>query len=195
MPIAWDEVLNYGGIPRKPEDVQKKIIFNLMAEKGYTDTWIEAKLLCRNNPEYGIKRKKPSAVEIIRLIHEVGGIAILAHPYLIDDVVRVDDRKISRDDFIDWLIAEGLDGIEASYTYDKTTYGGELTKEEIIQKVKKDYSNRVKIISGGSDYHADYKRTDQKVRDIGECGITYEYFSNNALLSKLEGGDQNEGTT
>lgn len=195
MPIAWDEVLNYGGIPRKPEDVQKKIIFNLMAEKGYTDTWIEAKLLCRNNPEYGIKRKKPSAVEIIRLIHEVGGIAILAHPYLIDDVVRVDDRKMSRDDFIDWLIAEGLDGIEASYTYDKTTYGGELTKEEIIQKVKKDYSNRVKIISGGSDYHADYKRMDQKVRNIGECGITYEYFSNNELLSKLKGGDQNERTT
>ena len=59
FPISWEEVLNYNDIPRKPEDVQKKIIFNLMAEKGYTETWSDAKLMIRNTPEYSVKREKP----------------------------------------------------------------------------------------------------------------------------------------
>ncbi|MGL4606571.1 MAG: PHP domain-containing protein [Eubacteriaceae bacterium] len=184
-PIEWEEVLNYDDIPRKPEDVQKKIIFNLMAEKGYTKTWSEAKLLVRNNPEFSVKREKPDPVEIIELAHETGGIAILAHPFLIDEMVETSLGKMTRAAYIDHLIEAGLDGIEASYTYDKTTYNGVMTKEEIIEKVKSSYENRVKIISGGSDYHADYKKTDKNVREIGECGITLEYFENNVWLNKL----------
>lgn len=183
--ISWDEVLNYDDIPRKQEDVQKKIIFNLMAEKGYTKTWSEAKLLIRNNPEYNVKREKPDAAEIIKLAHESGGIAILAHPYLIDENVQINGKKMTRAEYIDKLIDAGLDGIEASYTYDKTTYNGPLTKDEIIQKIKADYEHRVKIISGGSDYHADYKKTDKNVRTIGECGITLDYFNSNVLLGIL----------
>lgn len=184
-PITWDEVLNYDDIPRKPEDVQKKIIFNLMAEKGYTKTWSDAKLLVRNNPDISVKREKPDPLEIISLAHETGGIAILAHPYLIDEIVNTKDGIISRAEYIDKLIEGGLDGIEASYTYDKTTYNGKMTKDEIIKKIKTDYEGRVKIISGGSDYHADYKKTDKKVRSIGECGITLEYFENNEVLRNL----------
>ena len=82
-------------------------------------------------------------------------------------------------------IKGGLDGIEASYTYDKTTYNGALTKEEIIEQVRRDYTDKVAIISGGSDYHADYKKSSKKVRNIGECGITPEYFYSNELLSRL----------
>lgn len=183
--ITWDEVLNYDDIPRDPEDVQKKVIFNLMAEKGYTKTWSEAKLLIRNNPEFSVKREKPDPVDIINLAHESGGIAILAHPYLIDETVITKDGMMSREAYIDKLIDAGLDGIEASYTYDKTTYNGPYTKDEIIAKVKADYEDRVKIISGGSDYHADYKKTDKNVRNIGECGVTLEYFNSNELLRNL----------
>ena len=185
MPVDWNEVLNYGGVKRAPADVQKKLIFNLMAEKGYVPTWSDGKKLCRNNPEYAVKREKPTALEIIELAHATGGIAILAHPYLIDDVVTKDGNTITRAAFIDTLIDAGLDGIEASYTYDKTTYSGNMTKEAIIEQVKADYTDRVAIISGGSDYHADYKKTDKNVRDIGECGITLEYFNANPLLRKL----------
>lgn len=183
--ITWEEVLNYDDIPRKSEDVQKKIIFNLMAEKGYTKTWSDAKLLIRNNPDFSVKREKPDAIEIINLAHESGGIAILAHPYLIDEEVTTKDGTMTRADYISKLIDGGLDGIEASYTYDKTTYNGSMSKDEIIQKVRNDYSDKVKIISGGSDYHADYKKTDKKVRSIGECGITLEYFNSNELLKNL----------
>jgi len=183
--ITWDEVLNYDDIPRKAEDVQKKIIFNLMAEKGYTKTWSEAKLLIRNNPDFSVKREKPEPAEIINIAHESGGIAILAHPYLIDETVTTNDGAMTRADYIDKLIDLGLDGIEACYTYDKTTYNGPYTKAEIIAKIKSDYQDRVKIISGGSDYHADYKKTDKNVRNIGECGVTLEYFNSNELLRNL----------
>lgn len=183
--ITWDEVLNYDDIPRKAEDVQKKIIFNLMAEKGYTKTWSEAKLLIRNNPDCSVKREKPDPVDIINIAHESGGIAILAHPYLIDETVTTNEGAMTRADYIDKLIDLGLDGIEACYTYDKTTYNGPYTKAEIIAKIKSDYHDRVKIISGGSDYHADYKKTDKNVRNIGECGVTLEYFNSNELLRNL----------
>lgn len=184
-PMTWAEVLNYNNTPRKPEDVQKKLIFNLMAEKGYTETWSDAKLLVRNDPEFSVKREKPSAIDVINLAHETGGIAILAHPYLIDGIVETAGKKMSREEFIKILIGAGLDGIEAAYTYDKTTYKGELTKDQIIAKVKFDYTDKVSIISGGSDYHADYKKTDKNVRSIGECGITWEYFQENSLLRNL----------
>ncbi len=183
--ITWDEVLNYDDIPRKPEDVQKKIIFNLMAEKGYTKTWSEAKLLIRNNPDFSVKREKPDPADIINIAHESSGIAILAHPYLIDETVTTNEGTMTRAEYIDKLIDLDLDGIEASYTYDKTTYNGPYTKEEIIAKVKSDYQDRVRIISGGSDYHADYKKTDKNIRNIGECGVTLEYFNSNELLKNL----------
>lgn len=184
-PMTWAEVLNYNNTPRKPEEVQKKLIFNLMAEKGYTETWSDAKLMVRNDPEFSVKREKPGAVDIINLAHETSGIAILAHPYLIDGIVETAGKKMSREDFIKTLIEAGLDGIEAAYTYNKTTYKGELTKDQIIPKVKRDYADKVSIISGGSDYHADYKKTDKNVRNIGECGITWEYFQENRLLKNL----------
>ena len=60
-----------------------------------------------------------------------------------------------------------------------------MKKEEIVSKVIADYTDRVKIISGGSDYHADYKKSDKNVRNIGECGITQEYFENNERLKNL----------
>lgn len=183
--ISWEEVLNYDDIPRNPEDVQKKIIFNLMAEKGYTQTWSEAKLLIRNNPSFSVKREKPDPIEIVKIAHETGGIAILAHPFLIDETVELEEGIMTREAYIERLIEAGLDGIEACYTYDKTTYNGSLTKEEIISKVRHDYEKRLRIISGGSDYHADYKKTDKNVRNIGECGITLEYFNRNELLRKL----------
>jgi fructose-bisphosphate aldolase class II len=184
-PILWDEVINYGGIQRKPENVQKKNIFNLMAEKGYFESWSEAKLMCRNNPEYRVKRQKPKAVDIIKIAHAAGGICILAHPYLINETVEIDGERISRDEFIESLIKANLDGIEASYTYDKTTYHGKLTKNEIIKKIREIYTDEVNIISGGSDYHADYKKTTNNVREIGECGINYDYFKNNVQLSSI----------
>ena len=185
MELTWDEVLENNGSPVTEDDVQKKMIFELLARKGYTKDWAEAKLMVKNTPEYQILREKPDPVEVIREVKRTGGIAIMAHPYLVNEPVRIPAGTMTRAEYIDRLIEAGLDGIEASYTYGKTSYGGTMTAEEIEAEVRERYTTRLAVISGGSDYHADAKKGVKHPREIGECGITEEYFRGNAVLCTL----------
>ena len=87
--------------------------------------------------------------------------------------------------YIEKLIEAGLDGIEASYTYYKTSYSGKLTKQEIYDDIREYYGDRL-FISGGSDYHADGKKGVKNPREIGDCGITLEEFlANDRLVAML----------
>ena len=183
MPVDWQEdVLTYQAgdgktLTRDPEEVQRKHVFEAIARRGYTANWSDAKLMVRDNPELNVKRRKLGSVEAVDLIHRCGGIAVLAHPYLIDEMVKVDGTEdLSRADYIERLIAAGLDGIEASYTYDKTSYKGTLTPEQIEAEVRQTYGDRVGFISGGSDYHADQKKGVKNPRCLGERGISIEEF-------------------
>jgi predicted metal-dependent phosphoesterase TrpH len=141
--------------------------------------------MVRDNPDYDVKRRKPDATKIIHAIHDAGGIAILAHPYLIDEKVTLDGKLVSRDEYIKHLVDGGLDGIESVYTYDKTSYKGNQTPDEIAIEVVERYGNLVKIISGGSDYHADHKKGTANPRRIGDAGVETEYFHDNKILSSL----------
>ena len=183
MPLTWQEVLENNGYPVTAENVQKKMIFELMARKGYMESWSQAKIFVKNNIE--IKRKKPDAISVIQKIHELGGIVIAAHPYLISEPVEYEGEKISRSQYLDRLIEEGLDGIEARYTYDKTSYGGNLTKQEIYDNIIKDYAGKGLIISGGSDYHNDGKKGVKNPRELGECGLTMEEYQSQERLARL----------
>ncbi len=179
MPVDWEnDVLRYvdaSGSPaaRAPEEVQRKHIFEAMAARGHASSWIEAKRLVRDNQSLNVMRRKIDPREAIAVIHRAGGIAILAHPYLIDEKVCVDGRTThDRASYINALIDAGLDGIEASYTYDKTTYKGSLTPDAIEREVRTLYAPRVRFVSGGSDYHADHKKNASQVRILGERGLT-----------------------
>ena len=187
MSMTWEEVLENGGNPVAEDQVQKKMIFELIARKGYQNDWSTAKLMVKNTPAYQILREKPDPVEVIRQVHRCGGIAIMAHPFLVNEPVRLPEGTMDRAAYIDRLIGAGLDGIEASYPYSKTSYGGTLTPAEIEREVREHYADRVAIISGGSDYHADFKKgvKKEKARNIGECGITAEYFGQNRLLQEI----------
>jgi len=183
--ISWEEILENGGNPLKPEEVQRKHIFEMIAKKGYADSWQKAKILVRDNPAYNVKRQKIDPVRAIQIIHNAGGVAILAHPYLIDEKVQKGSRVLTREEYIQNLISNGLDGIEAAYTYNKTSYKGTMTNEAIEKEVREKYQSILKIISGGSDYHNDGKKGVTNPRMIGEKGITFEYFLNNKLLRGL----------
>jgi len=182
MPVAWEEVLENGGNPVPQEKVQKKMIFELMARKGYTKDWSAAKLLVKDTPELQIQRRKPDPCNVIRNVHRCGGIAIMAHPYLINEPVQVDGETMSREKYIERLIDAGLDGIEARYTYEKTSYSGSMSALEIETEIRKRYSERLRVISGGSDYHADAKKGAKKVRMLGECGLTWDEFQDCSVL-------------
>lgn len=182
--ITWEEVLGNNGSPVPEEAIQKKMLFELMARKGFVKSWSDAKLLMKNTPQYQINREKPTAASAIQAIRDTGGISILAHPYLIADTVIYKGDSISRDQFIRSLIAVGLNGIEANYTYDKTSYGGSMTKDQIAKEVTERYGALVDLISGGSDYHADQKKGVVNARAIGEAGIDVDYFHSNRFLKK-----------
>lgn len=185
--VTWEDVLANNGSPLKDEQVQRKHIFEAMARGGFTKDWSEAKLLVKDTPKYEVRRNKIPAIDAIKLIHGAGGIAILAHPYLIDENVVIDGVPATRDAYITMLIENGLDGIEAAYTYEKTTYKGNLSSIEIEKIITQTYSNRLSVISGGSDYHGDEKKgmSFDKSRQIGEKGIDFEYFINNKFLNAL----------
>ena len=183
--IAWAEVLDNCGHPVEEEYISKKMIFELLARKGFSKTWSDAKLMIRNTERYRIQRQKPDPKEVIREVHRAGGIAILAHPLLIAEQVEVNGHSMSREEYIEKLIEAGLDGIEACYTYDKTSYEGNMTNEEAERYIRERYGYKVKIMSGGSDYHADGKKGAANPRELGECGVTEEYFYKNRLLAGL----------
>lgn len=196
MPVDWwQDILTYkdpdGNLQqRSPDEVERKHIFETMARKGYAESWSAAKLLVREDTQLNVRRRKIDPLDCIRLIHRCGGTAVLAHPYLIDDVVRRPGRPAcSRREYIDELIAAGLDGIEMRYTYDKTTYKGVLTPEEIEAEVRQQYTNVLPILSGGSDYHAGHKKSEKKIRSLGERGLTLDEFSGikNFLFKNIQG--------
>ena len=180
MDMTWEEVLYNAGKPRKPEEVQKKQIFELLAHKGYFPTWQEAKLAVKETPAFSIKRQKPDPMRAIEAIHNANGIAILAHPFLIGEA-----QSGGRERYIGRLIDAGLNGMEACYPYHKTSYGGTGSDEHIERYIRATYTDRVKILSGGSDYHADFKKGVHNARQIGECGVTPEYLFENPYLSAL----------
>lgn len=183
MPIDWDkEILEYvdpegNKKTRAPDEVQRKHIFEAMANKGYTSTWSEAKLLVRDNPELNVRRRKIDPLAAIKLIKACGGIAVLAHPYLIDEeIIYPDGRQYTRDEYINRLLQAGIEGMEAAYPYSKTSYKGTLTDAEAKAEIKEKYQGKVKFFSGGSDYHNDGKKGVKNPRFIGEGGISYREY-------------------
>lgn len=105
-----------------------------------------------------VGRFKVTPMEAVELIHEAGGIAILAHPLL----YHLSSVNLQR--LIDDLKTVGLEGIEAIYS----TY---TTGEE--QLVKKLAAQNQLIISGGSDFHGANKPAIQLGRGHGHLYIPY----------------------
>lgn len=112
-------------------------------KKGYVSSVRDAfdRYLNDHGPCF-VPRYKMPCEDTIKLIHKVGGLAILAHPIL---------YKLGADalrELVRYLTQNGLDGIEAMYsTY---TPGDEVC----IRKLAKENGL---LLSGGSDFHGDNK--------------------------------------
>lgn len=110
-----------------------------------------------------VGRFKVTPMEAVTLIHEAGGIAILAHPLL----YHMSSVNLQR--LLDDLKAVGLDGIEAIYS----TY---TTGEE--QLVKKLAAQNNLLISGGSDFHGANKPSIHLGTGRGHLYIPYSILEN-----------------
>ena len=62
--ISWEEVLENDGNPVEEEQIQKKMIFELLSRKGYFPSWSEATIMVKQAPEFGVQREKPDPLEM-----------------------------------------------------------------------------------------------------------------------------------
>ncbi|WP_295788735.1 PHP domain-containing protein [uncultured Veillonella sp.] len=106
----------------------------LLIKKGYVSTVSEAfnTILSRKSPCY-VPKFKAEPEDVIDLIHRAGGVAVMAHPILLN----------SDEDVVD-LLALPFDGIEVYHP---------LHSEEDSKRYRQIALDHNKLITGGSDYH------------------------------------------
>ena len=153
--------LNKLGIPLKAETVfalancqspgRPHVARALVKEKliGNLDEAFE-KYLKKGRPAW-VPKTKMSALESVELIHQAGGLAVMAHPGL--------NRS---DDIIPDLVDAGLDGIECFHTKHSTVMAERYL--EIAEKYNL-------LVTGGSDCHGFSK----KAPLIGTVKLPYEH--------------------
>ncbi|MGB7769237.1 MAG: PHP domain-containing protein [Verrucomicrobiia bacterium] len=117
------------------------------------------RFLKKNRPAW-VPKAKMSALEAVELIHQAGGVAVMAHPGLnrTDDVIPV-------------LVEAGLDGIECFHTKHST-----VASERYLEMADKYHL----LITGGSDCHGFSKGKPL----IGTVKLPYEYVEK--LKAKVE---------
>lgn len=140
MPITEMELLeaNHLGQSIDQQNICRPHIAMAMIKKGYVKTIQEAfkKYLSEGKNCY-VSSEYPSVPETIDTIHQGGGIAVLAHPELINK------NRVLRE-----LLTMNFDGIEAYY--------GRMPKY-IADKWLAIAKEKNWLVTGGSDYHGQMK--------------------------------------
>ena len=153
--------LNKLGIPLRAESVfalanckspgRPHVARALVKEKliGNLDEAFE-RYLKKGRPAW-VPKTKMSALEAVELIHQAGGLAVMAHP-----------RLNRSDDIIPALVEAGLDGIECFHTKHSTAMAERYL--EIAEKFDL-------LVTGGSDCHGFSKNKPL----IGSVRLPYEH--------------------
>lgn len=130
-------------------------IARLLMEKGVVRTMDQAfsQYLRRGRPAW-CARFAYTAEETIAMIHEAGGVAVLAHPGQIDPRIRIQPLLICE------LVERGLDGIEVIYP----GHGKKIQKELTRLAHRFDL-----LITGGSDYHGGNRPGSNLAGQSGFC--------------------------
>ena len=120
----------------KGDFIGRPHIARALVQRGYVSSVAEAfkDYLGMNKPAY-VKRYKIEISQVIKLIKDLGGVSILAHPGLIKD------KKI-----VDYCIDQGINGLEAIYPQHSNK-----DFKYFLEKARKEDL----ILTGGSDFHGD----------------------------------------
>lgn len=137
-----------------------KFLFNHGYVKNQADAF--ARYIGDDAPCF-VPRVEVTPYQGIDLIHEGGGVAILAHPLLYSLSTTELDTLVSK------LVHAGLDGIEAMYSMNR--YGDEQRMKTLAKK----YSLK---LSGGSDFHGSNRPNVQLGTGKGNINITYDTWKN-----------------
>lgn len=148
IPITLDDVKLFSN----DSTIGRPHIAKALVHNGVVKTAQEAfqRYLADGNP-YAIPKDAPSPEEIIKLIHQHKGLAVLAHPGLIN-------RNIELEHFIK---THNLDGIEVWHRAHKKHHNQKFLN------LSEEFSL---IATGGSDYHA-------PPHTLGKFGYKKNYIS------------------
>ena len=155
--IGYDEVAHVAG----NNVVGRPHFARLMIEKGYVASIQEAfdRFLKKGAAAY-VEKARLSPAESIALIHDAGGVAVLAHPYQL---------RLSSLEEVERLVGElaelGLDGVETVYS--RHSAAERVAFSEIAMR------NGL-LVTGGSDYHGTYKPDISIVTGLGDLNVPYE---------------------
>ncbi len=166
------EKLRQAGIDIDRQEVDRRIgrgaagrphIAEVLVEKGIVedidsafDLW-----LAKGRPGYVDKYRLP-AEQAIATIRQAGGVAVLAHPWLIFKAI---DRRL--EDLVAGLSAMGLDGLEALYPKHPPRAVGKL--KEMARRFGL-------IVTGGTDFHGAITPEIQLGKGSGDFRVPYEIF-------------------
>lgn len=109
-----------------------------------------------------VPRPKISPFQVISLIHESGGYAVLAHPLLYGFSREKLDQLVYR------CKEAGVDGIEAIYSRNR------WSDESRMKQLARKYNLR---ITGGSDFHGENKPDIQMGTGMGNLKVPYEIWT------------------
>ncbi|MCS1351641.1 PHP domain-containing protein [Mechercharimyces sp. CAU 1602] len=132
MPLSLNDVKKYCS----DDLIARPHIANAMVDKGYVSSIkIAFDHYLGDGKPAAVEKKVLSVVDGIQLIHETGGVAVLAHPIYIQSLSLVEE-----------LICEGFDGIEVWHR----NHNHKDSKQ--FQKIAEKYRL---LMTGGSDFHHD----------------------------------------
>lgn len=174
--IETIKVLNNLGYEITEEEVRKTAgngtigrphIARTLLKKGYFNTIPEVfnALLADGKKAY-VKAKNYSIPEVVEMILNLGGVPVLAHPYL----MKMSDERLEEE--VKKLVSYGLKGIEAYYsesTPSKTKYHLELAKKYNL------------IVTCGSDFHGTNKKN-----EIGHIINGKEMIADYSVIERLK---------
>lgn len=155
LEVFYEEVQALAG----SEVVGRPHFARVMLEKGYVDSIQDAfnRFLAKGAPAY-VEKRRLSPSEAISLIHDAGGVAVLAHPYQLKLPFEDTDRMFGE------LAALGLDGVEAIYSRHSKA------ERDMYADMAASYGL---LVTGGSDYHGTYKPDIDIVKGLGDLRVPY----------------------
>ncbi|SDZ68109.1 hypothetical protein SAMN05421736_1324 [Evansella caseinilytica] len=156
--IELEDVRKYA----KGDTLSRPHVAKVMVEKGYVADVKEAfdKYISQGKPCYVAKEKELEPREAAELIHQAGGIAIVAHPilYSIDDLIY------------EWLTDGWLDGIEV---YHRDHDEAAVQRFSTIAAQAEVAGGRKVLRTGGSDFH--HESFGREGEEIGTTKLPYEH--------------------
>lgn len=147
FPVSNDFIVSHAS---GSTNLFKQHIMHALMDAGYTPTiygdLYKALFSTDSNVNLLAPIKYPDIAEVIEEVHGAGGIAVLAHPFMYDNVPEIEK-----------YVEMGLDGVEVWHPY---------ATEENIEELAAICKKYKLLQTGGSDFHGIYGK---KPVTIGTC--------------------------